>query len=83
MPWIDPKNRYRPGQYKQVDDRTGFVRYSSETKREWTGLQVADPDPKHPQLEARGKRDYQAPSNPSPEGTDTFIDIGDVSPDDL
>lgn len=82
MPWIDPRDRYRPGQYKQVDDRTGFVRYSSQTKTEWTGLVTDDPDPKHPQLYARGKRDYQAPPNPSPEGEDQFIYPGEVDPTD-
>jgi hypothetical protein len=83
MPWNDPRDQYRPGQYWQIDDRSGFRVRSTRSKREWTGLQVEDPDPKHPQLEARGKRDYQAPPNPSPEGTDTFISIGDVTPDDL
>jgi hypothetical protein len=83
VPWIDPKERYKPGQYKQIDDKTGFVRYSPETKREWTGLITDDPDPKHPQLEVRALRIYKAPPNPSPEGTDTFISSGDVTPDDL
>jgi hypothetical protein len=83
MPWDDPRDKYKPGAYYQIDDRTGKKVRSTDTHREWTGLQVEDPDPRHPQEFVRGKRDYQAPPNPSPENTDTFISIGDVTPDDL
>lgn len=83
MPWDDPRDQFKPGTYWQIDDVTGFRVRSTHSKRQWDGLITEDPDPKHPQLSIRGKRDYQAPPNPSPEGPDVFLEPGDVTPDDL
>lgn len=85
MPWNDPKDRYRPGHYKQIDDRTGFEIRAPFSAREWTGLVVRDgtQDPKHPQEYVRGVRDYQAPPDPSPEPNDTFLSPNQITADDL
>lgn len=75
MPWDDPRDKYKPGQYYQICDRSGFQVKSSTTKKEWNGKTVRDVDwePRQPQDLVRAKRIYRNPGPASPEPDDTFI----------
>jgi hypothetical protein len=56
-----------------IDERTGYKVPVGQLHREWTGLLVADPEPRHPQ-EFLHPRQAEAPKgSPAPEGQDTFI----------
>lgn len=52
-------DKSRRGAFYRIDSRTGFKEWSTDTHQEWTGLWVADPDPKHPQESVRGRIDNQ------------------------
>ena len=71
--------------WKVTCDRTGKEVYASEVVREWTGLIVHrhDADERHPQDFVKGRKDRQSVRDPRPESVDVFLDVGDVTPDDL
>jgi len=74
-----------------ICDRCGFKYDIAKLRKEWTGLMVCDGpgtndcwDPKHPQLSVRGVPDNQGVRpNMRPEPADVFVDVGDVTADDL
>jgi hypothetical protein len=74
---------YRPGDFYRVDDITGFKVRASATRKQWNGFITADPDLRNPQDFVRGVADNQRVPEPRPEATDTFLDVGDVTADDL
>lgn len=84
MPWDDPRDRYKPGQYYQICDRSGFKMRSPTSKKEWNGRTVRESDwePRPPQDLVRAKRVARHPEPASPEPTDTFITTT-VTGDDL
>jgi hypothetical protein len=65
---------HRPGDFLRVDDRTGFVRWASETRKEWTGAIVHRNkfEARHPQDFVRGKRDEQRVPDPRSRPADQF-----------
>lgn len=68
------------------DDRTGFRRYRSQCRKEWTGNLVASEqwEPRHPQEFIQGRMDQQAVPDPRPgPSSDTFIAAGSVTADDF
>lgn len=51
----------RPGDWLYDCQRCGYTVWTSETRREWTGLRVCHDcwDPKHPQISVKGVKDNQ------------------------
>lgn len=75
----------RLGDYHVICDRSGFKCWASQTVVQWDGLRVFKPfaEERQPQDFVRGVKDDQTVWNPRPEGTDTFLAPGDVTPEDL
>lgn len=61
--------RYVPGDHKVLCDLCGLTYMRSETKLQWNNLLACSEcfDPKHPQLNIRGKADRQAVDIARPE----------------
>lgn len=78
-------DKFRLGVWNAICQRCGFEYKSDQIKKEWTGLRVCRDcwDPRHAQDFVRGKSDKQAVPWSSPEGEDQFLNIGDVTRDDL
>jgi hypothetical protein len=66
---------YVKGQWKACCDRCGFIRLSSELRKEWTGLRVCHEcwEPRHPQDLVRGVPDDQTIPWARPEAEPVFI----------
>lgn len=79
------RNGYRPGDWLCVCQRCGFDYFASQIRREWTGLLVCPEchEDRHPQEFVRGKADRQTVPFSSPPGDPVFVDVGDVTRDDL
>lgn len=73
------------GDFWRICDCCGFRVRASKTRKRWDGLMVCldDWEPRHPQDGVKGRADKMAVPNPRPEPADTFIDVGDVTADDL
>lgn len=78
---------FRHGEWLVLCDRCGTKYYGSQLRREWTGLRTCCGEgthncwePRHPQLDVRGKTDRQAPPWSRPEPPDT--DAPTVTQDD-
>lgn len=73
------------GDYYVICDVCGFRYRARETRMRWDNLRVCDADfeTRHPQDFVKGKRDKQRVDNARPEPPDTFLDVGDVTADDL
>ena len=72
--------------WKAICDRCGFERWNHQIRLEWNGLRVcADTcwEPRHPQDFVRGVPDNQTLPWTRPEPEDVFLDVGDVTADDL
>jgi hypothetical protein len=76
---------YRPGDYKMICQRTGFVMRRSEAVKDAYGYIVHrdHADPKHPQEQSRAVRIENVPTFISPEPTDTFLGANDVQESDF
>ena len=63
------RNTWIPGAHLVECDRTGFVVYSYQSKKEWTGHIVRDEswEPRHPQDFVRGIGDKQSVYDPRPQ----------------
>lgn len=74
---------YRKGDWKVLCQHSGFHVWASETVENWDGLRVHRrfADIRNPQDFVRGKRDVQTPPFVSPEPTDTFLEVNDVTRD--
>lgn len=79
------KRTYRPGRHLVVCDRTGFVIYDDDARKEWNGLLVRSEswEPRHPQDFVRGRVDRQTVPDPRPRPNDVFLDTNDVTVGDL
>jgi hypothetical protein len=68
------RKRWKLGDHLVVDDRTGFTRYASQTRKEWNGFRVAKNIwwPRHPQDMVRGLTDKQAVDDPRPQGVPEY-----------
>ena len=71
--------------WKVVCDRSGDEIDAADAVKEWTGLIVSrrHADERHPQDFVKGRKDRQRVPDPRPESVDVFLDVGDVTPDDL
>jgi len=78
-------NGYIPGDYYVICDVFGFKVRASDTRKRWDNARVCSKDweTRHPQDYVRGRRDRQRVADPRSEAADTFLDIGDVTADDL
>ena len=66
---------YRAGDPNAICDRCGAEFHRSEMRKEWTGLLVCIKrcwEPKHPQLNVRGKKDKQSVRDARPEPDSAF-----------
>jgi len=72
----------RKGDFRRIDDRTGFKVWASETRREWDNLICVDPDKRNPQDFVTGVPDRQVVPNPRPEPPNVFLSAT-VTPEDL
>ena len=79
------ENYYKKGDWNAICDRCGFKFKASELKREWTGLMVCprDWEPRQPQDFVRGVVDDASVEWTRSESLDTFINPGDVKPENL
>lgn len=66
-------------------DRTGFKMKAGECKFEWNGFYVRDQswEMRQPQDLLRGFPDRQQPAVSRPGTGDVFLEVGDVTADDL
>lgn len=72
--------------YRVCCDRCGFERLNHECRMEWTGLFVCRDtcwEKRHEQDFVRSVADRQIVPIPRPEPEDVFLEVGDVTPDDL
>jgi len=78
-------NFYKHGDNNIIDDRTGFKIKASSSRKEWNGFVVAGNqwEARQPQDLLRGFPDRQAAAINRPGNPDTFIEITDVTADDL
>lgn len=62
------KSRYEKGSYNAICDISGFKYKRSQMKKTWDGLLVGREwwDPKHPQLNVRGRRERLSVPDPRP-----------------
>lgn len=76
---------WKPGDYNQICDRTGFKTKAAWSRREWTGSTVRREswEERHPQDLIRSIPDRQDVEDPNPEAEDTFLAVGDVKASDL
>jgi len=72
----------KPGDWRVIDDRTGFKVWASDCKVEWDNLFCVDIDERNPQDFLRGVPDPQVVSPVRPEQPDHFLSAP-VTPDDL
>lgn len=78
-------NRYRPGQWKLIDDRTGFAMYSGEARKEWNGAIVRGDqyEYRHPQDFVRGVTENPGVPFARPAQEPRFLGDTEVTADDL
>lgn len=76
---------YIPGDHWVICDQTGFKVRRSQVVKQWDGLLVRrdQHDPRHPQELVKAKVDRVTVSDPRPRKTDVFLEVGDVTGDDL
>lgn len=78
-------NYYKKGTNNVECDRTGFKIKATSGRKEWNGFFVRDQsyERRQPLDLIRGFPDRQQPAISRPGTGDVFIDIGDVTEDDL
>lgn len=72
--------------HRVICDRCGFKKWDRDCRKEWTGLLVCRDtcwEPRHPQEFVAGRADRQAVPDPRPEPADVFLEVGDVTADEL
>lgn len=79
------RTRFIGGDWNVIDDRTGFKKKRSECQMTWDNLLVEKKfwAPRQPQDFVRGRKDKQTVGLTRPEQQDRFLNVGDVSPEDL
>ncbi len=82
-----PKStKYIPGDPYFICDICGFQKRRSEIRENWKRQKVcADTcwEPKHPQLTIRPVQERTAVLGARPEGDPVYLEVGDVTADDL
>ena len=76
---------YKHGDPNAICERCGHKYKRSQLRKTWDGLDVCpyDFEHRHPQDFLRAKEDRQAIEDPSPESPDSFLNVGDVTEEDL
>jgi len=76
---------YVAGDHWVLCDECGFKTRASQTRMRWDNLRVCldDWEPRHPQDFVRGKKDEQRVPNARPEPTDVFLELNQVTEDNL
>lgn len=72
----------RKGDWRAIDDRTGFKVFASELRKEWDNLMCVEPDRRNPQDYVRGVPDRQTVPFARPSPPDVFLSA-QVLPEDL
>lgn len=78
----------RIGDYRVICDYSGFKVWASECVKTWDGYLVhrrfaGEETRRHPQDLVRGRPERTVAPNARPEPTDTFLSVGQVTPDSL
>lgn len=68
-----------------ICDRTGFKVPYSDTVKEWNGLRVRKRsyESRHPQDFVKGRKDVQTVPDPRVESEDVFLEVNEVTVEDL
>ena len=76
---------WRPGDAWGICDVCGFRFYQSELKKRWDGLMTCEKDweIRHPQDTIKSVKEKIYVENARPEAPDTFLEVGEVTADDL
>lgn len=76
---------YSPGNYWRICDLSGKRVRASDTVTLWNGLIVARDwyEARNPQDFVRGVADNQRVPDPRPESADVFLEVGQVTAEDL
>lgn len=76
---------YIAGDHWVICDECGFKVRSSQTRLRWDNRLVClkDWEPRHPQEFVRGRKDKQRVSNPRPEPADVFLELNQVTEDNI
>lgn len=76
---------YVAGDHWVICDECGFKVRSSQTRLRWDNRLVClkDWEPRHPQEFVRGRKDKQRVNNPRPEPADVFLELNQVTEDNL
>jgi hypothetical protein len=82
---MPPRHRWKSGDWLYQCQRCGFTRYASQIREEWTGLRVCGScwEPRHPQEFVRARPDDQTAPYANPPGAPHFLDVNEVTRDDL
>lgn len=80
-----PDFGYIRGDHWVICDVCGFKVRKSQSRIRWDRAVVCEQDweTRHPQEDVRGRVDRQRVDNPRPPPPDVFVDVGDVTKDDL
>lgn len=78
-------NDYRSGDPYRICDLSGQKVHASDTVKLWNGLIVKRSwyEPRNPQDFVRGGHDRQVFPEPRPEADDVFLEVNDVTREDL
>ncbi len=76
---------FDPGGHNAICDVCGFKFKAKQLRKRWDGVYVCSKDweIRHPQDFIRGIKDDQHVPWTRPEATNSFLEIGDVTEDDL
>lgn len=76
---------YAPGDYYMRCDRTGRKYLASNMRKEWNGKWVHKDfwEQRHPQDFLRGRKDDQTVPNARPDTPENYLEVGDVTVEDL
>ena len=66
------KNKYVPGDWNIIDDRSGFKIKASKATMQWDGMRTAHPRRRHEQDFLRSIKEQRVPWS-RPEPTDEFV----------
>ena len=74
-----------PSHARGICDRCGFEYPLNKLRKEWTGLKVCRDcwEPRHPQDRVKGVPDNQALHDPRPDPEPVYLEVNDVTADDL
>lgn len=79
-------NYYRAGDWRVICDDCGSKRFASDTAKKWNGMIVCRDtcfEIRNPQDFVRGVADNQTVPFTRPEPADVFLEVNEVTADDL